>query len=400
MIDNPGNGSIYWFHKDFGVHNVRGFVTLNASDLRAGPAGVVMKSTDVAGVSVGGEEQGCGQDGGLRHSLTLLVPLCSPLPQLYDKQCAIYNTDASRTETVLQSSLQFKCDLEVDFALATSLSPKPWMNAAFNHSPLAQSKFVWQCPEYVKYYPVGGDQDKPAWRTCGLRSTEVPTESYQDQDLPYLETRAIIEGNGRCFTTDGNQGQTNCDLNVPAGNCPDGLNGHDGPLGLSMDQCAGQGRMDWPFFSGAYVGYPESPATRCYTPATPANQLPRLPVLDIKNIPVVTSPHTGKPYCTPDGKTRGGVKWRVPASCGHDATRAADYAIGSMLTAIDTTSWPVQDAVNNTASHVVVALAPDKDLVTCSPVGARRWVETRAQRRSSRFQQNEHCGRPRGRARC
>lgn len=66
-----------------------------------------------------------------------------------------------------------------------------------------------------------------------------------------------------------------------------------------MQSCLGGGRLEFPFLAGAWLDTGEG--RPCFSvPKAPEIMLPRLPVLDIRNIPRVTSPFTNQPYCVVD----------------------------------------------------------------------------------------------------
>ena len=139
-----------------------------------------------------------------------------------------------------------------------------------------------------------------------------------------------------------------------------------------MQECLGDNRLAWPFWSGASLS--TSNATDCYKvpeeKGTPSLAW-RLPAIDIRRIPLVTSRVTGDKYC--DISTTGLPvnKWGAPSQCGHDMTRFLYGIISSKFPEHrDNTTWPYIDSVNNTATRAVVSLDADGDTVTCEP----EWV--------------------------
>jgi hypothetical protein len=98
----------------------------------------------------------------------------------------------------------------------------------------------------------------------------------------------------------------------------------------------------------------------------PPPKLFRLPAVNVTNLPSIPSPFTGEAFCGPARTTQYGV----PRMCGPAATTFMVDTVGASAAA-DTTTFPLFDFVNNTATRVILSLAPGTDNVTCAPAWVR-----------------------------
>ena len=186
-----------------------------------------------------------------------------------------------------------------------------------------------QCPTYP-YLRASGTYPgiaKPMFASCGLSML----------DAPYFDGF----GSGRF-------GLTGTDLtccfesvreNCIAGDCCTGAYFPGDSRQYEYDgyrycqdirECLGNDRMAWPFWSGAglvnarFENYKEPEETGAATLAS------RLPAIDIRSIPQVLSPFTGKTYCETSNKDGLPVNhWGVPTLCGSDMTRFLSNVAGS-----------------------------------------------------------------------
>ena len=148
------------------------------------------------------------------------------------------------------------------------------------------------------------------------------------------------------------------------------------PVTPSVDLCLrdpaansipGAHRLAYPIFDLASpdTTLPLSPSLRAQAPA-PVPKLFRLPAVNVSALPSIASPFTGQPYCGSERRTVFGV----PRQCGPGATKFIVDTVGAG-DAADVTTFPMLDAVNNTATRAVLSLAPGSDNVTCAPVWVR-----------------------------
>lgn len=227
-----------------------------------------------------------------------------------------------------------------------------------------------QCPANPWAFQKWGDGLQPHVGLCGLSTLDRVEFSGGGTD-----TTCCFDNQFSNFQscTDPNRyldSKPNCDRFCGEGDC----------YCQNMASCLDKGRMTWPFWSGARLST-DGEKNVCYEETLPEETLAalsRLPALDIRSIPrVASSPFTGEPYCETSSSGVQVNSWGVPTLCGSDMTRFMSDIVGSSLPdARDNTTWPRFDAVNNTATRVVMSLLDDGDTVTCEP----EWVRADATR--------------------
>ena len=245
--------------------------------------------------------------------------------------------------------------------MSCPVKPSEWLRKAFPYSKGRDQTMTIQCPTYPYEWHTDLGEDKPDYARCGLSTLNRVEFRGKGTDTTCCFER--VQGSSVCRDT------LDYTLYTPTCNRYE-FNGNG--YCQDMNECLGNDRMAWPFWSGASL----STFNDCYKePVETGAQAiaSRLPTIDIRSIPQVVSPFTGEPYCETSSNKNGLPvnSWGVPTLCGRDMTRfISDIAGSSLPDARDNTTWPRFDSVNNTATRAVISLLDDGDAVTCEP----EWV--------------------------
>ena len=245
--------------------------------------------------------------------------------------------------------------------MSCPVKPSEWLRKAFPYSKGRDQTMTIQCPTYPYEWHTDLGEDKPDYARCGLSTLNRVEFRGKGTDTTCCFER--VQGSSGCRDT------LDYTLYTPTCNRYE-FNGNG--YCQDMNECLGNDRMAWPFWSGASL----STFNDCYKePVETGAQAiaSRLPTIDIRSIPQVVSPFTGEPYCETSSNKNGLPvnSWGVPTLCGRDMTRfISDIAGSSLPDARDNTTWPRFDSVNNTATRAVISLLDDGDAVTCEP----EWV--------------------------
>jgi len=275
LTDGYQGGALpYWINNRVRLMGARAFAYAGASDRRSGPAGVVLSSRDYRGVLAG---------------------TCERLTQVSGYSTTDHN-------------LRFNFDYAHDFALQCPIKPLPWVAQAFPTavSAAGAQPLTIQCPAYPYMFgsskPGIFDVGKPDYPRCGLSTTP---SIYFSGDSGTETTCCFERINGACCS----------DKNLPVDD-PDQYsssrcnryryaNAGSAYLCRDMQECVGGGRLEWPFLQGASLATSRDTNDSCFKVPAPGGTVSlsvlRLPVLDIRTIPLTLSPFTQQPYCTRDG---------------------------------------------------------------------------------------------------
>lgn len=277
-----------------------------------------------------------------------------------------------------------------DYSVACPVSPRPWFVASpIGSRPDLAGRAAWPpltpltvvCPALNKYLddqrdagttPDGG-QPVSQSPTCGL-SVAATTGRFRDSNTCTEEGDAstLYCHHATLYYLDV-YGRRTCSLEpryVGIAVSPTA----DACVANHEGAGAGAHRLAYPIFDLAspYTTLPLSPALRAQAPPPP--KLFRLPAVNVSNLPSIASPFSGQPYCDPSRQSVFGT----PRQCGPGATSFIVDTVGAG-DAFDNTTFPLFDAVNNTATRVILSLAPGTDNVTCASV----WVRANGARASA-----------------
>jgi len=287
-------GNSYWIGRRVRIKGARTFANSGAGDRRYGPAGVVISSPDYRSVLSG------------RCDRLIWVGSSNNPNDFLNVHRGEYclNYDCTLAGTVTDNPLRFSCAQKIDFALSCPIYPTSLIKEAFpptNAREYGPAIRV-QCPAYPYMWEtdVGFKSGKPYYPRCGL--------SFRDNDVQFDGTSGT---DSTCCFEQTRDGRDTCDDLSDRGD-PERFtqpscnryNWKDIGYCQDMQRCLGGGRLEYPFLAGAWLDTGEG--RPCFSvPQAPEIMLPRLPVLDIRNIPRVLSPFTKKdgvyqPYCDVD----------------------------------------------------------------------------------------------------
>lgn len=284
-------GASYWIGKKVRLKGARMFAHAGASDTRAGPAGVVLFSQDYRGVLSG---------------TCMKRKIVYTTNTIGDYYCVNPDCEFTRSGTYVgYNYLRTYCRSYTDFALECPVSAEPWLQKAFPSAYAAYAAvpnryLTIQCPAYpwaantmLGDEPGGGI--KPPYPTCGLSTKSyISFDGYGTDSTCCFEQKVAFPSKLCSAQPDEVPPSCNRYLFRPypdetgSWKCQDMVN------------CAGGGRLEWPFFKGAWLD--TGTAAPCFQVPPIDDLVHRLPVINIKSIPRVLSPFDSneKEYCTLD----------------------------------------------------------------------------------------------------
>lgn len=252
----------YYVDKHVRLKNASMFASVGADDMREGPSSIVIRSRDYRGVLSG--------------------------------KCA---------ERFKDSFFRFQCTADlayqnyIDYALECPIKPLSWVIEAFPNAVRAATAkpLTVQCPAFPWQrgsWNPGVSNSLPSDSWCGLSTEEsIRFPGPTGTDATCCFNQVYLSGNiYRCEDSEQRR--------VPSCNRYE-CEGYE--WCQDMRECVGDGRLEWPFLLGAWLS--TNGDDQCFKLPPALGDTPRvlrLPALDIRTIPRVTSPFTNQTYCSVD----------------------------------------------------------------------------------------------------
>lgn len=282
-------GASYWIGKKVRLKGARMFAHAGASDMRAGPAGVVYSSMDYRGVMTGTCRK------------KIVVPTSNS--ETIGYYCV--NSDCEYSQFgyyIGYHYLRTDCRSYTDFALECPVHAQLWLQKAFPaayaaYAAAPQRDLTIQCPAQPwAANTILGDEPfeqksrKPSYPTCGLSTRSyISFDGYGTDSTCCFEQLADLS---KFCSAQPDEVPPSCNrYSLRPSNDSRSFKCQD------MVNCAGGGRLEWPFFKGAWLD--TGTADPCFQVPPIDDLVHRLPVIDVRSIPRVLSPFDvrEKEYC-------------------------------------------------------------------------------------------------------